>query len=254
MNRFAAIRASHAMNAITAPTTSRTGSVLQVRISPLANRRTRLPVSRAVLCSVWVKRPYIPASNGRALRTAVALAAVALTSAVPPAHAEGRASLVVSASTGLAEGQRITLDGSGFQPGLAAIAVGLCKSGYKNGLKDCDLEGGATFVNIAADGTFPTVTLTVRPRFRDIDCTTQQCVLAAAPLPGSEPQSIIDANSAQVPVGFAGAQPSAVTSVPISVAVQSDSETRGPSAALWTVTAVLLSIIAVFTLADRRRL
>lgn len=180
----------------------------------------------------------------------IALLAPALMA--PATHAQDAPALQVSASTDLAEGQRITLNGSGFRPGLAAVAVGLCKQGFTNGLTDCDLEGGATFVNIADDGTFPTVTLTARPRFGEIDCTRQQCVLAAAPLPGTEPQSIIDANSAEVLVGFAGSRPPTTTTTP--VAARTDSQTNGPSTTLWSVTAALLSVVAVLALADRRRL
>ncbi|MBF6182420.1 neocarzinostatin apoprotein domain-containing protein [Nocardia otitidiscaviarum] len=182
----------------------------------------------------------------------ITLAALAVTA---PAYAapEDPPALSVSASSGLTEGQRITVDGSGFRPGLAAVAVGLCTQGFANGLRDCDLEGGATFVNIAADGTIPTVTLTARARFGDIDCTQRQCVIAAAPLPGTEPQSVIDANSAQIPVDFAGSRPP-VTPTTTTSATRVDSETAGPSMALWSITAALLSAVALAALAERRRL
>lgn len=184
----------------------------------------------------------------------LAVAATALLTAAP-GHAapENAPVLEVSASTNLTEGQRITVNGSGFQPGLAAVAVGLCKQGFTNGLKDCDLEGGATFVNISDDGTFPTVTLTARHSFTTIDCTSQQCVIAAAPLPGTEPAGIIAANSAEVPVSFAGSALPAPTLAP-TVAARTDTDIEGPSMALWAVTAALLSVIAVIALADRRRL
>ncbi|NNH68468.1 hypothetical protein HLB23_00970 [Nocardia uniformis] len=187
------------------------------------------------------------------------LAAIALLAACPSAMASAQAApetppvLEVSASTDLTEGQRIVVNGSGFRPGLAAVAVGLCKQNFANGLKDCDLEGGATFVNISDDGTFPTVTLSARHSFNAIDCTQQQCVIAAAPLPGTEPPAIIEANSAQVAVSFAGAQ-LPVPTAPVTGAATEATDTNGPSGLLWGVTAALLSAVAVIALADRRRL
>ncbi|MFF2555301.1 GPS-CTERM domain-containing protein [Nocardia sp. NPDC058058] len=196
----------------------------------------------------------------RTIARCLVIVAAALPMWTAPGRAapESGAAIQVSAVGDLTEGQRITVNGSGFRAGLAAVAVGLCKQGFTNGLKDCDLEGGATFVNISGDGTFPTVTLTARPRFRDIDCTRRQCVIAAAPLPGTEPQTVIDANSAEVAIGFAGSPPpaptSAPTSAPSAASVRTESGTNGPSTLLWGATAALLLIVAVLALADRRRL
>ncbi|WP_067814592.1 neocarzinostatin apoprotein domain-containing protein [Nocardia inohanensis] len=167
------------------------------------------------------------------------------------ADADTRAVITVSASAGLTEGQRITVNGSGFRPGLAAVAVGLCKLGFTSGIKHCDLEGGATFVNISGDGTFPTVTLTAHQRFHDIDCARQQCVIAAAPLPGSEPDTIIAANSSEIPVAFAGAQlPAPAPAAP--VAARRSDNVSGPSTPLWAATAVLLAIVSAVALTRRR--
>ncbi|WP_327146532.1 neocarzinostatin apoprotein domain-containing protein [Nocardia sp. NBC_01327] len=174
---------------------------------------------------------------------------------IAPAAADPAAALHVSATGDLAEAQRITVGGTGFQAGLAAVAVGMCKQGFTNGLKDCDLDGGATFVNIGSDGTFKTLTLTVRPHFNGIDCTHQQCVIAAAPLPGTEPAAVIAANSASVPVTFAGSQLPAPTPAPATTtAAAAAAGTGGPSAVLWSVTAGLLVIVAGTAFADRRRL
>lgn len=171
------------------------------------------------------------------------------------ATADAQAEIQVSMATDLAEGQRITVNGRGFQAGLAAVAVGLCKQGFSNGLKDCDLDGGATFVNIGGDGTFGPLTLTAHHRFHDIDCAEQQCVIAAAPLPGTEPPAIIAANSAAVSVVFADSRLPTATTAPISAAaVQSEADNEGPSTVLWAVTAGLLVLVAGSALADRRRL
>ncbi|MFC9437071.1 neocarzinostatin apoprotein domain-containing protein [Nocardia sp. NPDC057030] len=171
------------------------------------------------------------------------------------ADAGGPAEIQVSTTADLTEGQRITVSGRGFRPGLAAVAVGMCEQGFRNGLTDCDLDGGATFVNIGGDGTFGPLTLTAHHRFRDIDCTERQCVIAAAPLPGTEPPAIIAANSAAVSVDFAGSRlPTATTAPPSTAAVGSGADTGGPSTVLWAVTAGLLVLVAGLALADRRRL
>ncbi|TCJ97118.1 neocarzinostatin apoprotein domain-containing protein [Nocardia alba] len=190
----------------------------------------------------------------RTVLTATAAAAVLATIAAPPALAAPGATVEVSASSGVSELQRITVNGSGFQPGLSAVAVGLCKQNFVSGIKDCDLEGGATFVNIGADGTFPTVTLTARARFNAIDCATQQCVIAAAPLPGAEPPAVRAANSAEVAVTFAGSALSPrSTPVPGST-VATERDIQGPSIVLWGITAALLLLVAAVTLIGRRRL
>ncbi|MGY2063613.1 GPS-CTERM domain-containing protein, partial [Nocardia gipuzkoensis] len=124
---------------------------------------------------------------------------------------------------------------------------------FTNGLRDCDLDGGATFVNIAGDGTVPTVTLTAHSRFKGIDCLRQRCVIAAAPLPGTEPAPVLAANSAAVPVDFVGSELPATTT-PAAAAAAPATDTRGPSPVLWSVTAALLIVFAAVALADRRRL
>ncbi|WP_067701443.1 neocarzinostatin apoprotein domain-containing protein [Nocardia jejuensis] len=185
-----------------------------------------------------------------------ALAAATLTAAGPaPAHAspDNPAALRLDVTGELAEGQRITVNGTGFQHGIAAVAIGLCKEHFVNGLRDCDLEGGATFVNVAGDGTLPTVVLTARHRFGNIDCLEQQCVIAAAPLPGTEPPAIITANSASISIVFQGSRVPAPTTAPI-VEARTVTDTRGPSTPLWGATAALLFTVAVLALIDRRRL
>lgn len=131
----------------------------------------------------------------------LALAGAAAAPTAAPA-ADG-ATVRVSAATGLTEGGRITVDGTGFRAGLTSVAVGLCKQGY-TGNKDCDLGGGARLVTIGPDGVLPQVTLTVHARFAGIDCRTTPCVVGVAPLPSGTPPALIAANSVQVAVGFEG--------------------------------------------------
>ncbi|MEV6278890.1 neocarzinostatin apoprotein domain-containing protein [Nocardia sp. NPDC051832] len=185
---------------------------------------------------------------------AVAALAAAFPIAALPAQAAPGAAIQVSASTELANGQRITVNGTGFRPGLASIAVGLCKQGFSSGTRDCDLGGGATFVNATDDGTLPTVTLTAHPHFNMIDCLRQQCVIAAAPLPGSEPPSVIATNSAEVAVTFTGSQIPVATAAPTAPATAGATDIDGPSLPLWSATAALLVVVAGLALADRRRL
>ncbi|MEV6773878.1 neocarzinostatin apoprotein domain-containing protein [Nocardia sp. NPDC051030] len=189
--------------------------------------------------------------SAHAIATGVLAAGLCCPATLAHADTDARATITISATTDLTEGQRITVNGSGFRPGLAAVAVGLCKQGFTSGIKHCDLDGGATFVNISGDGTLPTVTLTAHQRFRDIDCAQQQCVVAAAPLPGSEPNDIIDANSAEVLITFEGAHLPVPTPVAPAAARRSD-DVSGPSTPLWVATAALLTLVSIVAVARRR--
>ncbi|KHL15797.1 neocarzinostatin family protein [Mumia flava] len=137
----------------------------------------------------------------RGLLGALALGVVMLVAA-PAASAAPQ--LDVSETTGLSDGQSITVDGSGFDPNLEGIAVGQCKEGF-TGPSDCNLQGGATFRNADGSGTIATVTLKLAESFNGIDCTTQQCVIGAAPLPTASSQAVVDANTAIVPLEFGAA-------------------------------------------------
>lgn len=168
-----------------------------------------------------------------------------LAAPISTAHAETTAVLHVGADSNLQEGQEVTVSGTGFRPGLSAVAVGLCKHGFTNGLTDCDLEGGATFVNVGEDGTFAELTLVARSKFSTIDCAEQQCVIAAGPLPGTEPDAIRLPNSVAVLIGFAGTQFAGGVEEPPVAANPVAEDLSGPSAPLWSATAVLLLIVAV---------
>ncbi|MFC9971104.1 neocarzinostatin apoprotein domain-containing protein [Spirillospora sp. NPDC127200] len=160
--------------------------------------------------------------------------------------------LTAAPVTDLTEGQKITVTGGGFRPGLQSVAVGLCEQGY-TGPADCDLGGGATFVNIDAEGGFPAVTLTARARFGGTDCTRRQCVIGVAPLPGKAPPAIVRANTAIVNVGFRGS-PFRGGATPAAAAPSAPAaEQGGPSTALWGVTvAVLVLTGAGIAIAQRR--
>ncbi|GAA1585066.1 hypothetical protein GCM10009678_79560 [Actinomadura kijaniata] len=178
--------------------------------------------------------------------TASLTAALALAAALAPGP-----TLNASPVTDLTEGQKITVTGAGFRPGLQSVAVGLCREGY-TGPGDCDLGGGATFVNVDAGGALPTVTLTARARFGGTDCTRRRCVIGAAPLPGKAPPAIVRANTAAVAVGFRGSPFQGGTAAPAAPAAPPAAES-GPSTALWGATvAVLVLTGAGIAFAQRR--
>jgi hypothetical protein len=186
---------------------------------------------------------------------AIALAALTLSPLAPAGTAAAAAQLHVSRSTDLTEGEAITVTGSGFRPGLKSVAVGMCREGYTNGLKDCDLGGGATFVNIDAQGGFTEVRLKARPKFGGIDCMTRQCVVGAGPLPGTVPRAVVEANTAIVRVGFQGSAFKGGSAVRTSAtpAAGAGPGTGGPSTPLWAATAALLVLAgAAVTVVQRR--
>ncbi|MFJ6797221.1 neocarzinostatin apoprotein domain-containing protein [Streptomyces sp. NPDC091268] len=175
--------------------------------------------------------------TGRAVLAAAAL--LTLTGVSPAADV---ATVRVSDAAGLAEGQEITVDGTGFSAGLTSVAVGLCKKGY-TGNKDCDLGGGARLVTIGPDGVLPRVTLTVHARFAGIDCRTAPCVIGVAPLPSGTPPALIAANSVEVAVGFEGGTvPGEASGTgragPVGTAVPGGvrgNDWSGPSTAMWAL-------------------
>ncbi|MEO3784372.1 neocarzinostatin apoprotein domain-containing protein [Actinocorallia sp. B10E7] len=181
-----------------------------------------------------------------ALAAALALTpAPALALAAP---ADKGPALEISKTEGIVEGDKITVNGAGFKPGLKQIAVGLCIEGYTNGLKHCDLEGGAAFVNADDKGKIPELTLTVSTKFLEYDCLIQQCVVGAGPLPGAVPDSIQKANVVTTRLGFEGAAFEAVpTESAAPAAADSDPDgVGGPSAPLWFATAGLLVLVTFF--------
>lgn len=166
------------------------------------------------------------------LLTAAALGLVALVAA-PPAYAAP--ALVVSATENLEEGQKITVEGSGFAPGLAGIAVGQCKVGYE-GPADCNLPGGATFRNADANGAIATVNLTLTTSFGGIDCLAEQCVIAAAPLPTSSGPEDVAANTIEIPIYFGGPAPAA-PAAPATPSAPAVVTTNAPGASTAVLTA-----------------
>ncbi|WP_244932141.1 neocarzinostatin apoprotein domain-containing protein [Nocardioides sp. W7] len=138
----------------------------------------------------------------------VALAAVLM--AAPPSFAAP--ALDISAHQNLKDGQSVTISGSGFKPGLKGIAIGQCRKGYV-GPGDCNLQGGAVFRDADAGGKVAQFTIVVKEKFGNVDCTTEECVLAAGPLPTAADAATVKANTWEVTMTF-GAAPAAAPAAP----------------------------------------
>lgn len=145
-----------------------------------------------------VRRPVTLLS--RALAAVAAILVVLVTA--PPSFAAP--TLTVSASTGMTDGQTVTISGSGFAPNLKGIAIGQCVKGY-TGPGDCNTAGGAKFRDADASGKVASFTIVVKEKFASFDCTKQECVIAAAPLPTNSDAATIKANTYIIPMKFGAA-------------------------------------------------
>ncbi|WP_155371196.1 neocarzinostatin apoprotein domain-containing protein [Catellatospora vulcania] len=161
--------------------------------------------------------------------------------------------LTLSKSSGLSDGASITVNGSGFTANLKQIAIGQCIAEVK-GPTDCNLAGGAQFVNADASGKIPTVTLRVAKKFGSFDCTKRQCVIAAQILPSSASDAIVKANATSTKISFGssgGSSPAPQTSPGGTLAK------TGPGDEHWVIvlagTALLLPGVGFLLLMPRRR-
>lgn len=136
----------------------------------------------------------------RTLAGVIALFVVAIICA-PPSFAAP--SVDISDFDGLTDGQKITVSGSGFEPNLKQIAVGLCREGY-TGPNDCYLSG-STFRNADGSGSIGTFEITVVQKFSGIDCGVEKCVIGVGPLPTAADAATVAANSFDQPVTFGAA-------------------------------------------------
>ncbi|MFC6151055.1 MULTISPECIES: neocarzinostatin apoprotein domain-containing protein [Mumia] len=171
--------------------------------------------------------PTLPTAV-RGLAVALALGLVMLIGA-PGASAAPKT--VVSETTGLKDGQTITVSGSGFAPNLKALAVGQCKTGYK-GPVDCNLPAGATFVPTDANGKFKAVKLVLKEKFGSVDCTKDQCVIGSGPLPTDNSPEVVAANTVDVKLTFG-----AVAAAPAPTTAAPAPTTAAPTVAPATTTA-----------------
>ena len=142
-----------------------------------------------------------PTMLGKVLAAVAALCLVAIVNA-PPSFAAP--SLNVSQLTGLQDGQTVTISGGGYEPHLSNIAVGQCVAGY-TGPADCNTATGATFRNADASGSIGSFTIVVKEKFGSVDCTVDQCVIAAAPLPTTSDAATVAANQVVHQMSFGAA-------------------------------------------------
>ena len=179
----------------------------------------------------------------RALAAVGALLLVTLVAA--PAFAAP--SLKVSQLTGLTDGQKITISGSGFEPNLSSIAIGQCVEGYA-GPADCNTATGATFKNADASGNVAPFEITVKEVFGSTDCTKQQCMIAAAPLPNATDAATVAANTVEMKMSF-GAPESASSASPTTASTTDDSaETLPQTGAGDSIPAILLAATAMLAI------
>lgn len=108
-----------------------------------------------------------------AVATAATAALVALTALAGPAAAAGP-SITVSPSSGLHNGQTVTVTGAGFTPNYANMVVVQCAASA-TGANGCDTSD-VKFTKANAQGAF-TATLTVRSSFGSTDCTKVDCIV-----------------------------------------------------------------------------
>ncbi|MEV4414049.1 neocarzinostatin apoprotein domain-containing protein [Catellatospora sp. NPDC049609] len=183
----------------------------------------------------------------------LAVVAVAVPMFAQPAAA--KPALRLSKSSGLADGASITVNGSGFTAGLKQIAIGQCIAEVK-GPTDCNLAGGAQFVNADASGKIPGVTLRVAKKFGSFDCTKRQCVIAAQILPSSAPDDIVKFNATSVKISF-GSSGGATTAPTASSSPGASLAKTGPGDEHWFIvlagTALLLPGIGFLLLLLPRR-
>ncbi|BEL08110.1 hypothetical protein Q0Z83_063010 [Actinoplanes sichuanensis] len=155
-------------------------------------------------------------------RAAAAVAAGLICAAavvfVQPSPALAAAKLHVSKTSGIADGEKITVYGTGFTPGLTDLALGQCVKNPATAT-DCNLTGGAEFVSTDTSGKTKTLTLTIQKSFSGKSCDNG-CVVAAQLLPSSHSAAEVAANKVQVTITF-GSGTSTTTATATATATRS---------------------------------
>jgi hypothetical protein len=144
---------------------------------------------------------------------------------VQPAPALAAAKLHVSKTSGIADGEKITVYGTGFTAGLTDLALGQCVKNPATAT-DCNLTGGAEFVSTDASGKTKTLTLTIQKSFTGKTCDNG-CVVAAQLLPSSHTAAEVAANKVQVTIKFASGTATATattTSAAATATTEDDSD------------------------------
>lgn len=132
--------------------------------------------------------------------TAGAVAAVGAAVLAFAAPASAAASITVTPSSGLSDGQTVTVKGTGFAPNTQVLVLECpANATGSNGGSVCDVNDGKIGNNSSdASGNF-TTTLTVKVKpSSSVDCTKQACVIQAHE--GFNPNS---GQTATAPISFA---------------------------------------------------
>ncbi|MBB2944415.1 hypothetical protein FB565_004144 [Actinoplanes lutulentus] len=151
-----------------------------------------------------------PGLRRLAAAVAAGLLCAGATLFVTAAPAAAKASLKVSKTTGLKDGDSITVTGTGFTKGLTDLALGQC---VKNptGPTDCNLSGGAVFAKTDSSGKTEKVTLKLSKSFNGKECGTDGCVIAAQLLPSAHDDATVKANAVSVKIVFGSSGAAATT-------------------------------------------
>jgi hypothetical protein len=161
----------------------------------------------------------------------------------PPSFAAP--TLTISATTGLSDGQTVTISGAGFAANLKGIAIGQCVEGY-TGPGDCNLAGGAKFRDADASGNVASFTVVVKKVFGAHDCTKVQCVIAGAPLPTASDKATIAANTFSTKITFgAPAATTAPSATATATTAPSDTSTLPKTGAGDSVPVLMLGATAL---------
>jgi hypothetical protein len=144
-------------------------------------------------------REHTTGKQRRAFAIALVLAPLALALALFATPASAAApSITITPSSGLTNGQSVTVSISGFSANVATINVVQCLS-TGSSASSCNVADGKLFQKTNASGAL-TVTMTVRTTFGANDCTKSQCMIAA-----HEGTSATSGNNAQKNISFASA-------------------------------------------------
>lgn len=158
---------------------------------------------------------------GAALGALLLFAAAVVWSATPAAAAAP--SVTVSPSSGLADGQSVTVTGSGFTANYATMVIVECDA-TATGAAGCDTND-VQFVKADASGAF-TVQLTLRATFTGVDCTKAACIVQAHE--GVNPNAGLTATSA--PLHFGAAPVTTTTSAAPATTPAQTKSTAGATA------------------------
>ena len=134
----------------------------------------------------------------------LALGAGLIMLAAPAAAAPG---LSVTPSTGLSDGQSVSVSGTGFAANATNINVVQCQSGSTSA-NSCNIAGGQFFQHTNASGAF-TVSITVKASFGSVNCTKVTCMIVAHA--GTDPTS---GDTAMTNISFGAAAASSAASTP----------------------------------------